>query len=171
MPRSLLSLLLTIVALPLLAACSSGGGGAVGGSGGGATTTTPMMDAGVLLDAAPDALVDAPLDAPADAPVDATPDAEPDAAACALVKPYSSQDVDCNACAEASCCAEVNACLLDADCDDGYVNCAIVCALEATDAGTEPACLDDCAQQYPKGAMEYDAAIGCVHTACMTECQ
>ena len=156
-------LLLAIIALPLFTACSSPGGGGGGGSGGVATGTDPNADAGAITDAA--------QDAPVDASVDAALDAEADAAACTLAKPYSSLDADCNACAEGSCCVEVNTCLLDPDCDDGYVNCAIVCAIEATDAGTDPACLDACAKQYPTGAVEYDAAIGCVDAACAIECQ
>jgi hypothetical protein len=115
-------------------------------------------------------------DAGADAPEEASlPDAAGDAAACTLVSPYSSLDMDCNACAEATCCAEVNACLTDAECNDGYVNCAIACALDfdgGADADAGPtACLDDCAKQYPTGKKEYDTAIGCVDSACAVECQ
>jgi hypothetical protein len=111
------------------------------------------LDAG--LDAAPEAAV--PMDA--------------EAGACALARPYSTKNATCNACAEARCCVEVNGCLLDPDCDDGYVNCAIACALDPdAGAGSTP-CLADCATQYPQGESEYDAAIGCVDQRCAVECQ
>ena len=112
---------------------------------------------------------DAPADVASDEP--ATPDA--DGAACSLTKPYSSSDTDCNACAEESCCAEVNACYADPDCDDGYVNCILACALlpgDAGEAGTE-ACLQDCETQFPVGKQKYDAAIGCVEAGCAAACQ
>ncbi len=118
---------------------------------------------------------DAPVDAAlADArvvdaarPIDA---AGPDAAMCKLVRPYSSRDAVCNGCAEAHCGCEINGCLVDTQCDDGYVNCIIACALDPGDAGVPP-CMTDCAQQYPRGKVEYDLAIGCVDRACPTECQ
>lgn len=90
-----------------------------------------------------------------------------DGGACALWRPYSTSDADCDACAEAHCCTLVNACLEDTECDEGYVNCAIACAIEA-DAG--PECLDACGAEHPVGRAEYDAAIGCVDAACATEC-
>ncbi|MBK8996827.1 MAG: hypothetical protein IPM35_13910 [Myxococcales bacterium] len=95
-----------------------------------------------------------------------------DAPACQLHKPYSSADADCNACAEAGCCALINACYSDPDCDDGYVNCILACALlpgDAGDAGVE-SCLADCAAQHPAGRAEYDAAIGCADAKCAGPC-
>jgi len=91
-----------------------------------------------------------------------------DASTCKLSKPYSSSNATCNACAEAECCALVNACFSDPDCDDGYVNCILACALlpeDAGDAGIEP-CLAVCATDHPKGKGEYDAAIGCAESKC-----
>jgi hypothetical protein len=106
---------------------------------------------------APDA---AALDAPAR-----------DMGICALVRPYSSRNLPCNSCAEQRCCTQVNGCLLDPDCDDGYVNCAIACALDpGSDAGPS-VCLAECARQYPRGKVEYDDATGCVDQMCPTECQ
>jgi len=154
-------LLLTLALL----ACSSpdtppSDGGATGGSTDGGPADAAIADA-----TAPDA--DASDAGSSDAgPDDAAADAAPDAAACTLVSPYSTKNATCNACAEASCCAEINACLLDAECDDGYVNCAIGCAIDPGDAGPD-SCLDDCGQQYPKGQMEYDAAIGCADAQCL----
>ncbi|MFT3765261.1 MAG: hypothetical protein QM820_07060 [Minicystis sp.] len=144
---------LILLGLSLLAACSS--------------PDAPPADGGPD-DAGPaDA---APHDAaPADAAPDAPADAAPDAPACTLVSPYSSQDADCNACAEAHCCAAINGCLTDPDCNDGYVNCALACAFDP-DAGQDP-CLADCASQYPTGKEEYDEAIGCADQACAVECQ
>ncbi len=119
-----------------------------------------------------DAPVDAALGADAALLVDAArvDAAGPDAAMCKLVRPYSSRDVVCNGCAEAHCGCEINGCLVDTQCDDGYVNCIIACALDPGDAGASP-CMADCAQQYPRGKVEYDLAIGCVDRACPTECQ
>lgn len=95
-----------------------------------------------------------------------------DAPACQLQKPYSSQDADCNACAEAECCALINACYSDPDCDDGYVNCILACALLPGDAGDAgvASCLADCAAQHPTGRDEYDAAIGCADAKCAGPC-
>ncbi len=134
-------------------------------------------------DAGADAAKDAPsFDAPgfdSAPPVEASVDADApdsaDAAACTLVKPYSSQNAACNACAEQHCCQEVNACTSDAECDDSYVNCILACALlpddgGAPDAGIDP-CLSDCATQYPTGKVEFDAAIGCADSSCAAECQ
>ncbi len=92
------------------------------------------------------------------------------AGACALTKPYSSKNQVCNACAEQYCCPQINACYADPACDDGYVNCAIGCAIGDVDAGIDP-CLAECAKQFPGGRIEYDAAIGCADTECAIECQ
>ncbi|APR79970.1 Hypothetical protein A7982_05317 [Minicystis rosea] len=97
-------------------------------------------------------------------------DAGPDVVACTLASPYSSQNATCNDCAEAKCCPQINGCLLDPDCNDGYVNCALGCALDPGDAGTDP-CLADCEKQFPTGKIEYDNAIGCADEACAVECQ
>jgi len=99
-----------------------------------------------------------------------------DTATCTLVKPYSTKDTACNACAQSKCCAEVNACLGDKRCDDDYVNCILACALLPDDAGGDAsaamtACLADCAAKSPEGKAEYDAAIGCVDTACKGICK
>lgn len=124
--------------------------------------------------------VDASADASLDGSVEAAGDASPsdaDGGACTLVRPYSSKNATCNSCAQAKCCVEINACLVDPDCDMGYVDCALACAIDfdagpdaAADAGPT-ACLADCARQFPKGRMEYDKAIGCADRACATECQ
>ena len=147
-----------------LCACSASDSGSSPGSGS---------------DAGPDVTLDAPSDtgdaSTADGPSDAGSDVTDasDASACALSKPYSSKNVACNACAEQHCCAAVNACYADPDCDDGYVNCILACALLPDDAGDAgvAACIADCDAQYPKGKQEYDAAIGCADTQCASECQ
>jgi len=122
-----------------------------------------------------DAASDAPIaDAPSDAPSADAADAGPtDAGACTLTKPYSSKNATCNACAQAHCCAAINACYADKDCDDGYVNCILACALLPGDAGDAgvASCLADCGAQYPTGKVEYQAAIGCADTACAVECK
>lgn len=123
--------------------------------------------------AEPAATGDAAPDVAADA-VDASGDA--DAASCTLKKPYSSKDGDCNACAEARCCAEVNGCLADPRCDDDYVNCILACALIPPDAGDAgdagvAACVADCGAAHPQGKAAYDAAIGCVDTRCADVCE
>jgi hypothetical protein len=109
------------------------------------------------------------------APADAGTGGQGGSPACKLTKPYSSKNAACNACAEQYCCPQINACYGDASCDDGYVNCTIGCALDAdpdggADAGIDP-CLAICAQQFPKGKLEYDAAIGCAAEECAVECQ
>lgn len=149
-----------------------------------------FVTAGLLLaacaasdDAAPPSLLDAAsevgsgdvvvdgFDTGTDAPDDVA-DAAVDVSACTLSKPYSSSDRVCNACAEQHCCEAVNACYADLECDDGYVNCALACALLPDDAGDAgiAECLSDCAVQYPTGKEEYDAAIGCADTTCAAEC-
>lgn len=108
----------------------------------------------------------------------AAPDAAPtidaamrDTGICRLVRPYSSRNIPCNTCVEQRCCAPVNDCLLDADCDDGYVNCAIACALDpGSDAGPDM-CLAECGRQYPRGKVEYDLATGCADRMCEVECR
>lgn len=96
-------------------------------------------------------------------------------ASCSLIKPYSSKDAACNACAAERCCAPVNGCLGDPRCDDDYVNCILACALTPDDGGTGDAaiasCLDDCAAMHPAGKAEYDAAIACVDTSCKDVCK
>ncbi len=116
-------------------------------------------------------------DAANEAASDASIATDADGGACVLVRPYSSRNTTCNACAQSKCCAAVNACLVDQDCDMGYVNCAIACAIDfdagsdaAADAGPT-ACLADCATQFPKGRAEYDSAIGCVDRSCAVECK
>jgi hypothetical protein len=103
--------------------------------------------------------------------VDARPDARGDLTACKLLKPYSTKNTVCNACAEAKCCVEINGCLGDLECDDAYVNCTLACALApAPDAGVS-SCLQQCAKDHPKGKTEYDLAIGCADSKCATECK
>ncbi len=125
--------------------------------------------------------VDASVSRASDAAIDTASDSsiptDADGGVCALVRPYSSRNATCNACAQAKCCGEVNACLVDTDCDDGYVNCAIACAIDfdagsdaAADAGPT-ACFAECARHYPKGKTEYDTAIGCVDRSCGAECK
>ena len=112
-----------------------------------------------------------------------TPDeasADAHGATCKLVKPYSSKDKTCNACAETECCAQVNGCLGDTVCDDDYVNCILACVLLGDDAGADadagpdagiPACEKRCGAQFPKGETEYVTATGCVDTRCKTDCK
>ena len=131
----------------LLAACSS-------------DPVSVGADAGVV--------VDASGDAPAQ-------DAARDAALCKLVAPYSTKNVPCNDCAQASCCAQVNACLGDTKCNDDYVNCILACPLLPGDAGPDAAgaakdCVATCGVQFPVGKQEYDTAIGCVDAACKGQC-
>lgn len=94
------------------------------------------------------------------------------AGACKLVGPYSSKDLDCNACAEEKCCAEVNGCLGSVDCNDTYVNCILACSFGGSGgAPSQMACLDQCAKDSPKGKAEYDTAIGCADAKCAAVCQ
>jgi hypothetical protein len=131
---------------------------------------------GTAADSGPDVVLDAPGDTSGDAadgsPSDAGSDVS-DASACTLSKPYSSKNAACNACVEQHCCDAVNACYADLDCDDGYVNCILACALLPDDAGDAglAACVADCDSQYPQGKQEYEAAVGCADTQCTSECQ
>jgi hypothetical protein len=125
-----------------------------------------------VVDASSEVAVDAP---PADAADTHVSDGAGDAA-CTLVKPYSSKDATCNACAQAKCCAEVNGCLGDPRCDDDYVNCILACALTTTvdsgDAGpVVAACVAECGTKYPAGKAAYDKAIGCVDARCSDVCK
>jgi hypothetical protein len=123
----------------------------------------------VVTDAAVESGTDAPSDSRADIAFEAAPDA-----ACKLVAKYSAKNPTCNACAEANCCEEINACLGNTGCNDDYVNCILACALLPNDAGDATAekerCLNECATSYPDGKRRYDAAIGCAENRCATEC-
>jgi len=133
------------------------------------------------IEAGSDVDLDSNVDVGDEASADALDDVSPsdagadggDASACILTKPYSSSNATCNACAEQHCCEAVNACYADPDCDDGYVNCALACALLPDDAGDAgiALCLADCDSQYPTGKQHYDAATGCADTSCAVECQ
>ena len=109
-------------------------------------------------------------DSAADASVDS-------ASACVLVKPYSSKDPTCNACAEEYCCAEVNDCRTNAACETDYVDCILACALFPDDAGPDvdasagvADCIAACDANFPEGSAKYAAATGCVDTKCINEC-
>jgi len=154
---------LVLVLLVATAGCSSdgatsggagaGGSGASGGGGGASGSGSGGTGVG---GAVPDGSLDAPFDAPG----------------CTLDKPYSSKNAACNACAEQECCVAINACYADSDCDDGYVNCILACALLPPDAGDAgiASCLDECGAQHPAGKAKYDAAIGCADSKCAGPC-
>ncbi len=99
-----------------------------------------------------------------------------DAATCKLVKPYATRDVDCNVCAERACCALINDCYENPDCDDGYVNCLLACVLLPDDAGADGGdagvaqCTAQCAAEYPTGSAQYDALSTCVDAECASDC-
>jgi hypothetical protein len=132
-----------------------------------------LVVGGLLLGACASSDDAASSPSPLDAGSDVATDSPTDASVCVLAKPYSSSVPACNACAEQNCCEVVNACYADPDCDDGYVNCALACALLPDDAGDAgiAECLADCGSQYPTGKQEYDAAIGCADTSCVAQCQ
>ena len=92
---------------------------------------------------------------------------------CTLVANYSSEDAFCNACAESSCCTEVNGCLGDTRCNDDYVNCQLACALLPDDESPAAikACFAQCGVDFPEGKQLYDSAIGCVDAACAGICE
>lgn len=148
------ALLLTLTIIWLaLAACSS---------------SAPAADA--ARDLLHDAVRDAARDAGRDVADDLAADQRVDAVPCTLVKPYSSKDAVCNQCAQAKCCAEINGCLGDPECDDDYVNCMLACTLPPEpDAGLS-GCLQQCAASHPQGKAKYDVAIGCAEARCATEC-
>jgi hypothetical protein len=161
---------LLAASLIALAACSStggGGGATTSAAGGGGASTTTGGAGGSTTTAAGGATAGTGGAGGAGGATAGTGGA---GGACTLTKPYSSQDADCDACAEAWCCAAINACYADPACDDGYVNCALACALDDSDAGVDP-CLEACAKDWPQGKLEYDAAIGCADTKCAAECQ
>ncbi len=122
----------------------------------GATDARDVRDASP--DTAIDGAVEAGIDAKADAPL------------CKLTAPYSTKDLDCNVCAEANCCIEVNACLASKDCDQGYVNCIIACALTEKDKAAYDKCATACAADYPAGEKLYVGLGLCVDAACATAC-
>ena len=101
----------------------------------------------------------------------------PDGATCKLVKPYSTKDEDCNACAEQACCKPINNCYLSSDCDDGYVNCLLACVLLPDDAGADggdggvAACTAECDLHFALGSAQYKALAACVDGACAALCQ
>jgi hypothetical protein len=124
----------------------------------GRDATTLLGDAAVSADAA------------ADVSPKPVPDASVDAEACTLSAPYSTKNERCNTCAEAHCCADINACYASKDCDQGYVNCLIACAVTEKDKPAYDACAGVCAKDYPAGKVLYDAFSVCVDTACPTPC-
>jgi hypothetical protein len=171
--RSLFRLSTSLAFCAALAACSSSDSA-------GPATPVELEEAGepfpdaAKQDSGKEAGVDAVFEEAAVAQDVALQDvlSEPDGPACKLVKKYSSSNPTCNDCAEQKCCMEVNGCLGDLECDGTYVNCILACALMPEDAGDAgmAICMDDCAQQAPKGKAEYDAAIGCADDKCKAEC-
>ena len=153
--------LFPVVAL-VLAACSGTSGVGLLGD---AAVDARTIDASTLNDAPADA--SAPPDAVSDAPGDG---GKSDAPACKLTAAYSTKDQDCNLCAEAYCCAQVNACFASKDCNDGYVNCVIACALTEKDKAGYDKCAAICATDYPTGDKLFAGLNLCVDTACKTEC-
>ncbi len=173
--------LFPVVALVLAACSGTSGVGLLGDAAVDARTidASTLNDAPADASAPPDAPADAsaPPDAPADAsaPPDAVSDApgdggKSDAPACKLTAAYSTKDQDCNLCAEAYCCAQVNACFASKDCNDGYVNCVIACALTEKDKAGYDKCAAICATDYPTGDKLFAGLNLCVDTACKTEC-
>ena len=141
----------------------------------GAAVLVACSEAGPVNDPS-DASSDSVSDAPKDSSATDARDATAEAAACKLVKPYASKDVDCNQCAEQNCCAEVNECLTTKNCDEEYVNCLFACQLGPEDAGgdavaTFQKCAAKCRTDYPVGAGLFDALNACVDGACKTECE
>ncbi len=125
---------------------------------------------GLLGDASVDATADAKVSDASDAGPDAAIDAKTDAPACKLTAPYSTKNQGCNVCAEAHCCTDINACYASKDCDEGYVNCVIACALTEKDKPAYDICAATCAKEYPTGAKLYDAFSVCIDKACAPEC-
>lgn len=123
-----------------------------------------------LPEAGPDTAPDVAQDVAQDVTEPEAGDGAPADAACTLVRPYSSSNPTCNACAEKACCEPINACLLAEECDDFYVNCMLACVI-GTDAGEVDPCIAQCDADYPAGKVLYDAAIGCADTACAVECE
>jgi hypothetical protein len=123
-----------------------------------------------LPEAGPDTAPDVSQDVTEDATEIEAGDGGPADAACTLVRPYSSSNPVCNACAEKACCEPINACLLAEACDDFYVNCMLACVI-GTDAGEVDPCIAQCDADYPAGKVLYDAAIGCADTVCAAECE
>ena len=123
-----------------------------------------------LPEAGPDTAPEVAQDVAQDVTEPEAGDGAPADAACTLVRPYSSSNPTCNACAEKACCEQINACLLAEECDDSYVNCMLACVI-GTDAGEVDPCIAQCDADYPSGKVLYDAAIGCADTACAVECE
>jgi len=153
---------LAFVCVLLLAACTGPEPAADRGS-------PPALDI-AQPDAAADLGSDGAVDLPRDRGDDRSPDQASDQAPCTLLGVYSSSDPGCNQCAEARCCAELNACFAEPQCDDLYVNCTLACVLtRAPDAGPK-ACLQQCAIDYPQGRDLYVTAMGCAEARCAAEC-
>jgi hypothetical protein len=130
----------------------------------GKDATSLLADASASTDAAADA------QPKADANLTPAPDASADAAACTLTAPYSTKNQLCNTCAEAHCCAAINACYASKDCDEGYVNCVIACALTEKDKPAYDACAAVCSKDYPTGAKLFNTINACADKSCATEC-
>ena len=107
-----------------------------------------------------------------DAAVDSAVDAQAraDAPQCKLTSPYSTKDQDCNVCAEAKCCTPINACLASKDCNDGYVNCIVACAITEKDKAANDRCSAVCAKDYPDGEKLFTTFSACVDNGCVLEC-
>jgi hypothetical protein len=73
----------------------------------------------------------------------------------------TSSDPTCDACLDASCCAESTACVDDPQC---------VALVSCYDACTDDACATACDAAHPAGTAHLNAVFGCVQTNCATSC-
>jgi hypothetical protein len=70
----------------------------------------------------------------------------------------------CDACLNAKCCSEIQAC-------EGEAACASLLACVAKCASTDRACGQACAQKYSGGIETFRPISNCVNASCPTECE
>jgi hypothetical protein len=70
-------------------------------------------------------------------------------------------DQVCAGCAEANCCAPLQACDASVECGD-YLSCVANCS--------DQPCVDTCDTMYPTGMAELDALDSCLGSSCTDEC-
>jgi hypothetical protein len=70
----------------------------------------------------------------------------------------------CDTCMTTACCAQVTACLFDAECN-ALSSCLYKCAVG------DQACIDACTSTHPAGASLLNSANDCENTTCSAACK
>jgi len=83
--------------------------------------------------------------------------------------PFTWNDADCGACAEANCCPELQACGSDEKCLQ-FFQCGQDCIAAMTENAVTKMCLETCDTTHVEGKALMDAINTCTDTKCQMEC-